>query len=162
MMNAWVIFGLSLSLAVALVLQILACRPLPGGSPRRCARAERRASPLPPAPLRTQACALYHNWWPLLTGVVYVLAPMPVLFLSGGGGADSYSLLGGDDGWTDVAKFASGARRRRRRGAARGHPPTGLTRHHTLRGRGAPPPRAGARLARFSRHPRPRLPSHNT
>ena len=52
---------------------------------------------------------LYHNWWPLLTGVTYVVAPMPILFLSSGD-ADSYSSLGGADTWEDLAKFLVGAR----------------------------------------------------
>ena len=31
---------------------------------------------------------LYKNWWPMLTGIMYVLVPMPYLFFGGGG--DSY------------------------------------------------------------------------
>ena len=54
---------------------------------------------------------LYHNWWPLLTAVTYVVAPMPVLFLSAGEGDSGYSSLGGGagDSWEDLAKFLVGA-----------------------------------------------------
>ena len=59
---------------------------------------------------------LYHNWWPLLTAVTYVVAPMPVLFLSAGD-ADGYSSMGGADSWEDLAKFLVGARSRARSAA---------------------------------------------
>ena len=105
-MRAPVIFGLAVSLAIALTLQILARAPRAtrGGHPRRllthCA----------------QACALYDNWWPLLTGAWYVIVPAPFLFLSGGS-ADSYTSMGGggDESWEDLAKFLAGARRAARR-----------------------------------------------
>ncbi|KAI8559973.1 hypothetical protein RHMOL_Rhmol04G0218500 [Rhododendron molle] len=31
-----------------------------------------------------QACALYNNWWPMLSALMYVLVPMPCLFFGGG------------------------------------------------------------------------------
>ncbi|CAA6663749.1 unnamed protein product [Spirodela intermedia] len=34
--------------------------------------------------LQILACALYNNWWPLLSGLMYVLVPMPCLFFGGG------------------------------------------------------------------------------
>jgi len=44
----------------------------------------------PPLPRsNTQGCVLYRNWWPMLTGIMYVLVPMPYLFF-GGGGNDAY------------------------------------------------------------------------
>ena len=33
-----------------------------------------------------QGCALYDNWWPMLTAFFYVLIPMPYLFFGSGGG----------------------------------------------------------------------------
>lgn len=61
--------------------------------------------------LQILSCALWSNWWPLLTGAMYVVVPMPMLFLaSGGQEAGSYSLMGGgSDDWVDVAKFLTGA-----------------------------------------------------
>ncbi|KAJ7542720.1 hypothetical protein O6H91_09G008500 [Diphasiastrum complanatum] len=52
------------------------------------------------------ACALYNNWWPMLTGLMYVLMPMPCLFF-GGGSTDFISSGGGND-WMDAAKFLTG------------------------------------------------------
>ena len=65
--------------------------------------------------LQILSCALFGNWWPLLTGAMYVLVPMPMLFLATGAQESSYSLMdGGADSWVDVAKFLSGARAARR------------------------------------------------
>lgn len=77
------------------------CAPL---SPAPCAaRAVRRPPARPSSPMRATtifllavslsvalllqllSCILWSNWWPLLTGAVYVLVPMPFLLLSGGG-----------------------------------------------------------------------------
>ncbi|KAG5553287.1 hypothetical protein RHGRI_011224 [Rhododendron griersonianum] len=33
---------------------------------------------------RCWACALYNNWWPMLSALMYVLVPMPCLFFGGG------------------------------------------------------------------------------
>ena len=69
---------------------------------RRCARSRARAA---------QSCILFHNWWPLLTGVTYVVAPMPILFLASGDSQGGYSSMGGGaDSWEDMAKFLVGAR----------------------------------------------------
>ncbi|PKU82717.1 Vacuolar protein sorting-associated protein 55 like [Dendrobium catenatum] len=49
-----------------------------------------------------QACAVYNNWWPMLTAVMYVILPMPLLFFAG---SDSSSLMSSDsdshleEGW---------------------------------------------------------------
>jgi hypothetical protein len=83
--------------------------PLPAAHPESSRTHRARAPRSRRAAHRAQACALYNNWWPLLTGVVYVLVPMPFLFLRGDT-SDSYSLMGGDsDSWVDVAKFLTGA-----------------------------------------------------
>ncbi|KAE8727160.1 Vacuolar protein sorting-associated protein 55-like protein [Hibiscus syriacus] len=56
--------------------------------------------------LQILACALYNNWWPMLTVIMYVLLPMPLLFFTG-----SYaSLLSeSDNGWVNATKFLTGA-----------------------------------------------------
>jgi hypothetical protein len=43
-----------------------------------------------------QGCVLWKNWWPMLTGLMYVLVPMPYLFF-GSTGSDygSSSLASG-------------------------------------------------------------------
>jgi hypothetical protein len=38
--------------------------------------------------LHLQGCILYHNWWPMLTGFMYVMVPMPYIFFGQGG--DNY------------------------------------------------------------------------
>ncbi|KAK3266030.1 hypothetical protein CYMTET_25323 [Cymbomonas tetramitiformis] len=64
--------------------------------------------------LQVLGCALYDNWWPMLSAFMYVIAPMPYcLFgLPREGGSGEYSLLGGSSaehsGWTDVGKFLTG------------------------------------------------------
>ncbi|PKA53265.1 Vacuolar protein sorting-associated protein 55 like [Apostasia shenzhenica] len=57
--------------------------------------------------LQVLACSLYNNWWPMLTVVMYVILPMPLLFFAG---SDSSSLMSSDaDSWVDVTKFLTGA-----------------------------------------------------
>ncbi|PPR89527.1 hypothetical protein GOBAR_AA31158 [Gossypium barbadense] len=53
------------------------------------------------------ACALYNNWWPMLSALMYVLVPMPCLFFGGGSTQFLTSRDGG--GWIDAAKFLTGA-----------------------------------------------------
>uniref|UniRef100_A0A1J3IYE6 Vacuolar protein sorting-associated protein 55-like protein n=1 Tax=Noccaea caerulescens TaxID=107243 RepID=A0A1J3IYE6_NOCCA len=53
--------------------------------------------------LQILACGLYGNWWPMLSTLVYVVGPMPLL-LSGGGGASPQSSIGPDGvGWMERA-----------------------------------------------------------
>ncbi|CDP12949.1 unnamed protein product [Coffea canephora] len=40
--------------------------------------------------LQILACALYNNWWPMLTVIMYVVLPMPLIFLAG---SDTSSLF---------------------------------------------------------------------
>ncbi|KAE8731951.1 Vacuolar protein sorting-associated protein 55-like protein [Hibiscus syriacus] len=57
--------------------------------------------------LQILACALYNNWWPMLSVIIYVLLPMPLMFLAG---SDGYSLLSeSDNGWVTATKFLTGA-----------------------------------------------------
>ncbi|XP_020577767.1 vacuolar protein sorting-associated protein 55 homolog [Phalaenopsis equestris] len=57
--------------------------------------------------LQVLACAVYNNWWPMLTAVMYVILPMPLLFFAG---SDSSSLMSGEsDSWVDFTKFLTGA-----------------------------------------------------
>ncbi|KAK4557602.1 hypothetical protein RGQ29_007380 [Quercus rubra] len=57
--------------------------------------------------LQILACALYDNWWPMLTVLMYVLLPMPLLFLAG---SDSSSLMSESESpWVNATKFLTGA-----------------------------------------------------
>ncbi|KAH7296864.1 hypothetical protein KP509_26G041800 [Ceratopteris richardii] len=56
--------------------------------------------------LQILACALFHNWWPMLTLVMYILIPMPFLFFGGGSIESITSAEAGE--WADVAKFLLG------------------------------------------------------
>uniref|UniRef100_A0A0D6R8S5 Vacuolar protein sorting 55 n=1 Tax=Araucaria cunninghamii TaxID=56994 RepID=A0A0D6R8S5_ARACU len=57
--------------------------------------------------LQILACALYHNWWPMLTATFYIVLPMPILFFGGGDSSFMSSIDAG--GWVDAAKFMTGA-----------------------------------------------------
>ncbi|KAI5066778.1 hypothetical protein GOP47_0017306 [Adiantum capillus-veneris] len=56
--------------------------------------------------LQILACALYHNWWPMLTLIMYVLIPMPFLFFGGGSIEAMSSMEAGE--WANIAKFLMG------------------------------------------------------
>lgn len=56
--------------------------------------------------LQILACALFDNWWPLLTVIMYILLPMPLLFF-GSASAEVYSSTEPND-WADIAKFLTG------------------------------------------------------
>ncbi|KAG4930507.1 hypothetical protein JHK82_047583 [Glycine max] len=57
--------------------------------------------------LQILACALYNNWWPMLTAITYVLLPMPLLFLVGSGRSSLFSES--DSSWVNATKFLTGA-----------------------------------------------------
>ncbi|KAM7526016.1 hypothetical protein LguiA_015918 [Lonicera macranthoides] len=57
--------------------------------------------------LQILACAIYNNWWPMLSALMYVLVPMPCLFFGGGSTQFLTSREGG--GWIGAAKFLTGA-----------------------------------------------------
>ncbi|XP_061343953.1 vacuolar protein sorting-associated protein 55 homolog [Gastrolobium bilobum] len=57
--------------------------------------------------LQILACALYNNWWPLLSAITYVVLPMPLLFFAGSDGSSIFSES--DNSWVDLAKFLTGA-----------------------------------------------------
>ncbi|XP_057843935.2 vacuolar protein sorting-associated protein 55 homolog [Cryptomeria japonica] len=57
--------------------------------------------------LQILACALYSNWWPMLTATMYIIMPMPLLFF--GGGDSSFANSADAGGWVDIAKFLTGA-----------------------------------------------------
>ncbi|CAA0841966.1 Vacuolar protein sorting-associated protein 55 homolog [Striga hermonthica] len=57
--------------------------------------------------LQILACALYNNWWPMLTVLMYVLLPMPLIFFAGSDASSLYSES--SSGWVDAAKFLTGA-----------------------------------------------------
>ncbi|KAK8942815.1 hypothetical protein KSP39_PZI009566 [Platanthera zijinensis] len=57
--------------------------------------------------LQFLACAVYNNWWPMLTVIMYVILPMPLMFFTS---SDSSSIMSGDsDSWVDFTKFLTGA-----------------------------------------------------
>ncbi|CAI0385906.1 unnamed protein product [Linum tenue] len=55
--------------------------------------------------LQVLACALYNNWWPMLTVVMYVILPMPLLFFAGSESIFQES----DSSWVNASKFFTGA-----------------------------------------------------
>ncbi|KAL9425378.1 hypothetical protein AB3S75_032352 [Citrus x aurantiifolia] len=57
--------------------------------------------------LQILACAIYNNWWPMLSALMYVLVPMPCLFF--GGGSTQFLISRDGGGWIDAAKFLTGA-----------------------------------------------------
>eukprot|EP00243_Klebsormidium_subtile_P000774 TRINITY_DN11294_c0_g1_i1.p1 TRINITY_DN11294_c0_g1~~TRINITY_DN11294_c0_g1_i1.p1 ORF type:complete len:126 (-),score=12.62 TRINITY_DN11294_c0_g1_i1:245-622(-) len=57
--------------------------------------------------LQILGCALYNNWWPMLTALMYVMVPMPCLFFGGGSTSDFIS-ADNETGWEDAAKFLTG------------------------------------------------------
>ncbi|KAH6803797.1 Vacuolar protein sorting 55 family protein [Perilla frutescens var. frutescens] len=57
--------------------------------------------------LQILACAIYNNWWPMLSALMYVLVPMPCLFF--GGGSTQFLISRDGGGWVDAAKFLTGA-----------------------------------------------------
>ncbi|XP_060207546.1 vacuolar protein sorting-associated protein 55 homolog isoform X1 [Lycium barbarum] len=57
--------------------------------------------------LQILACALYNNWWPMLTVIMYVILPMPLMFFAG---SDTSSLYSESQScWLDATKFLTGA-----------------------------------------------------
>ncbi|KAB1219590.1 hypothetical protein CJ030_MR3G011150 [Morella rubra] len=57
--------------------------------------------------LQILACALYNNWWPMLTVLMYVFLPLPLLFFAG---SDSSALFSeSDNSWVNASKFLTGA-----------------------------------------------------
>ncbi|XP_062111997.1 vacuolar protein sorting-associated protein 55 homolog [Humulus lupulus] len=57
--------------------------------------------------LQILACALYNNWWPMLSLIMYVLLPMPLLFFVGSDGNALFSES--DNSWVNATKFLTGA-----------------------------------------------------
>ncbi|XP_027337791.1 vacuolar protein sorting-associated protein 55 homolog [Abrus precatorius] len=56
--------------------------------------------------LQILACALYNNWWPMITAITYVLLPMPLLFFAG---SESSLFSESDSRWVNATKFLTGA-----------------------------------------------------
>ncbi|CAN6887505.1 unnamed protein product [Brassica oleracea] len=57
--------------------------------------------------LQILACAIYSNWWPMLSALMYVVVPMPCMFF--GGGSTQFLISRDGGGWIDAAKFLTGA-----------------------------------------------------
>ena len=58
--------------------------------------------------LQLLACVLYHNWWPALGLLVYVLIPMPYLFFGASDGSQQFYGDSGSDCWVEAGKFLAG------------------------------------------------------
>lgn len=58
--------------------------------------------------LQILACALYNNWWPMLSAITYVLLPMPLIFFAGSDTSSFFS-ESGSSSWMDITKFLTGA-----------------------------------------------------
>ncbi|KAL5551222.1 hypothetical protein UlMin_001398 [Ulmus minor] len=56
--------------------------------------------------LQILACALYNNWWPMLSVIMYVLLPMPLIFFTGSDG--SVLFTESDNSWVNATKFLTG------------------------------------------------------
>ncbi|KOM32488.1 hypothetical protein LR48_Vigan01g204400 [Vigna angularis] len=56
--------------------------------------------------LHILACALYKNWWPMLTVITYVILPVPLLFFAGSERSSVFSES--DNTWVNATKFISG------------------------------------------------------
>nr|GLL48657.1 vacuolar protein sorting-associated protein 55 homolog [Ipomoea trifida] len=57
--------------------------------------------------LQILACALFNNWWPMLTAIMYVMLPMPLVFFAGSNTSSLYSTS--ENGWIGATKFLTGA-----------------------------------------------------
>lgn len=57
--------------------------------------------------LQILACALYNNWWPMLTVLMYVPLPMPLMFFAGSDMSSFFYETG--NSWIDATKFLTGA-----------------------------------------------------
>lgn len=55
--------------------------------------------------LQFLGCALWHNWWPMLTAFMYVLVPMPYLFFGASESSYGSNLA---SSWVDAGKFLTG------------------------------------------------------
>ncbi|KAL2901545.1 Vacuolar protein sorting-associated protein 55-like protein [Bienertia sinuspersici] len=68
--------------------------------------------------LQILACALYNNWWPMLTDsnglglifavIMYVLLPMPMMFFVGSDASSLFTESSGNS-WFNATKFLTGA-----------------------------------------------------
>lgn len=56
--------------------------------------------------LQMLACILYNNWWPMLTVIMYVLLPMPLIFFAGSDTSSLFTESGSS--WIDMSKFLTG------------------------------------------------------
>ncbi|KAK1408072.1 hypothetical protein QVD17_39704 [Tagetes erecta] len=57
--------------------------------------------------LQILACVLYNNWWPMLTALMYLILPMPLILFAGSD--TSVYITESENGWVDATKFLTGA-----------------------------------------------------
>ncbi|MFS7997089.1 hypothetical protein Hanom_Chr12g01137631 [Helianthus anomalus] len=57
--------------------------------------------------LQILACVLYNNWWPMLTALMYVILPVPLILFAGSDTSIYYTES--QSSWVDATKFLTGA-----------------------------------------------------
>lgn len=57
--------------------------------------------------LQILACVLYNNWWPMLTALMYVILPVPLILFAGSD--TSVFFTPSENSWVDATKFLTGA-----------------------------------------------------
>ncbi|KAL8216398.1 hypothetical protein R6Q57_023235 [Mikania cordata] len=57
--------------------------------------------------LQILACVLYNNWWPMLTALMYVILPVPLILFAGSDTSIYYTES--ESSWVDATKFLTGA-----------------------------------------------------
>ncbi|XP_071706323.1 vacuolar protein sorting-associated protein 55 homolog [Rutidosis leptorrhynchoides] len=57
--------------------------------------------------LQILACVLYNNWWPMLTALMYVILPVPLILFAGSD--TSIYFTESESSWVDATKFLTGA-----------------------------------------------------
>ncbi|XP_076938974.1 vacuolar protein sorting-associated protein 55 homolog [Bidens hawaiensis] len=57
--------------------------------------------------LQILACVLYNNWWPMLTALMYVILPVPLVIFAGSD--TSVLFTESENSWVDATKFLTGA-----------------------------------------------------
>ncbi|KAK9075700.1 hypothetical protein SSX86_004029 [Deinandra increscens subsp. villosa] len=53
------------------------------------------------------ACVLYNNWWPMLTALMYLIIPIPLILFAGSD--TNIYFTESESSWVDATKFLTGA-----------------------------------------------------
>ncbi|KAK9054195.1 hypothetical protein SSX86_025273 [Deinandra increscens subsp. villosa] len=57
--------------------------------------------------LQILACVLYNNWWPMLTALMYLIIPIPLILFAGSD--TNIYFTESESSWVDATKFLTGA-----------------------------------------------------